>query len=120
MITMSTFVQNEGSIAAAVRWIESMLMGSFATSIAILAIAIVGFGMLWGRFDLRSAGRIALGAFILFGAPLIAHQMASSLRGGEASAPDYAQQASIPAAPDVPKNAPANDPYAGASVPQLQ
>ena len=112
--------QHEESIVKAVGWIESMLLGSTATTVAILAVAILGLGMLWGRFDMRGAGRIALGAFILFGAPLIAYQMTNSLRGGEPPSPDYARQAAVPAAPDLPKNAPANDPYAGASVPQLQ
>ena len=112
--------KHDGAITKAVSWIETTLLGSIATSIAILVVAILGFGMLWGRLDLRSAVRIALGAFILFGAPLIAYELTSSARNGEAAAPDLAQQATIPAAPDVPKNAPANDPYAGASVPQLQ
>lgn len=119
--TVSNLDQHEATIPTAVRWIESMLLGSIATSIAILAVAILTFGMLWGRFDLRAAGRIALGAFILFEAPLIAYQMAASLRGGQVAAPTLAQQTlPVSAAPQIPKNAPVNDPYAGAAVPQLQ
>jgi type IV secretion system protein VirB2 len=112
---------NEGAITAAVAWIESMLLGPAATSIAILAVAILGIGMLWGRFDLRAAGRVALGAFILFGAPLIAYQMLGTLRGSEVAAPGVGQyRPPIAAAPQMPRNAPAQDPYAGAAVPQLQ
>jgi type IV secretion system protein VirB2 len=113
--------QYDGAIPAAVSWVEAALTGSAATSIAILAVATLGLGMLWGRFDLRSAGRVTLGVFILFGAPLMAYQMTGSLRGGGASAPDFARdQVPVQAAPQMPKNAPVNDPYAGAAVPQLQ
>jgi type IV secretory pathway VirB2 component (pilin) len=113
--------QSAGAMPAAVGWIEQALLGPAATSIAILAVAVLGFGMLWGHSDVRVAGRVTLGAFILFGAPLIAYQMASSLRGGEVAAPYVAQQTlPILAAPPMPKNVPAQDPYAGAAVPQLQ
>lgn len=96
-------------------------MGSAATSVAILAVATLGLGMLWGRFDLRSAGRVGLGAFILFGAPLMAYQLAAILRGSGTPAPVMVrQEASVQTAPQIPKNAPVNDPYAGAAVPQFQ
>lgn len=52
--------QNAGAIPAAVGWIEQALLGPAATSVAILAVAVIGFGMLWGRADLRAAGRAAL------------------------------------------------------------
>jgi type IV secretion system protein VirB2 len=113
--------QSAGAIPAAIGWIEQALLGPAATSIAILAVAALGLGMLWGRFDLRTAARAVLGAFILFGAPLIAYQMSSSLRGGEVAAPSLGQATpSVAVAPQMPKNAPAQDPYAGAAVPQLQ
>lgn len=113
--------QNAGAIPAAIGWIEQALLGPAATSIAILAVAALGLGMLWGRFDLRTAARAVLGAFILFGAPLIAYQMAGTLRGGEVAAPSLGQATPpVAAAPQMPKNAPAQDPYAGAAVPQLQ
>lgn len=113
--------QNAQTLPMAVNWIERTLLGSAATSIAVLAVAVVGFGMLWGRFDVRAAGRAALGAFILFGAPLIAYQLSNGLRSRQEIAPTLAQPLPlIPAAPQMPKNAPVNDPYAGAAVPQLQ
>jgi type IV secretion system protein VirB2 len=119
--TISLGDQNAGAIPSVISWIEQALLGPAATSIAILAVAVLGFGMLWGRVDLRAAGRAILGAFILFGAPLIAYQMSIALRGGEVAAPNVAQQVpSISTAPQMPKNAPAQDPYAGAAVPQLQ
>ena len=105
----------------AVCWIEGTLLGSAATSIAVLAVVILGFGILWGRFNVRAARRVALGAFILFDAHLIAYQLSNSLRSNEVIAPILAQPlTTVPAARRMPKNAPVNDPYAGAAVPQLQ
>ena len=123
MLLLSTSVvhAHEGAIPSAVSWTQSTLLGSAATSVAILAVAILGIGMLWGRFDLQGAARMVLGAFFLFGAPVIAYQITASVRGGEVAAPDIVQQAApLPSAPAIPKNAPAQDPYAGASVPQLR
>jgi type IV secretory pathway VirB2 component (pilin) len=123
MILFATSISgsSEGTLVTAISWIESMLLGSAATSIAVLAVAMLGAGMLWGHLDLRAAARISLGAFILFGAPLIAYQMTTSLRGSPViiSDTDLAAPPSLPA-PQMPKNAPVQDPYAGASVPQLQ
>ena len=112
--------QNDGAVAAAVKWVADGLLGPAATSIAILAIAAVGLAMLWGGFDLRSAGKTVLGAFILFGAPLIAYELMQSLAARDIAIPEVAQAAPAAPPPSVPKNAPANDPYAGAAVPQLQ
>ena len=121
LLPASVVLQHEGAIPTAVSWIQSTLLGSAATSVAILAVAILGIGMLWGRFELRGAARVVLGAFFLFGAPLVAYQITASARGGEADAPDIVpQSAPLPPAPPIPKNAPVQDPYAGAAVPQLQ
>jgi type IV secretory pathway VirB2 component (pilin) len=118
---LSVSSQHDGAIPAATSWVEAALTGSVATSVAILAVAALGIGMLWGRVDLRSVARVTLGAFILFGAPLLAYQLTFGLRGGGAATPDMAvPEAPISAAPAIPKNAPVNDPYAGAAVPQLQ
>jgi type IV secretion system protein VirB2 len=113
--------QNTGAIPTAIGWMEQALLGSAATSVAILAVAVLGFGMLWGHVDMRAVARLALGAFILFGAPLIAYQLTNNLRGdGEIARLPTQQSAQVSAAPTMPKNAPAQDPYAGAAVPQLQ
>lgn len=118
---MSIASRQGSAIPAAVSWIEAALLGSAATSIAVLTVAALGVGMLWGRLDLRAAARMALGAFILFGAPLIAYQMTNALRDTAAIAPYRADPSpAVAAPPRMPKNAPTQDPYAGASVPQLQ
>lgn len=111
----------EGSIPAAVNWIETALLGSVATSIAVIAIAALGVSMLWGNVNVRAAGRLVFGAFVLFGAPLLALQLSAALRTNDVIAPTY-DRGSVPAytSPAMPKNAPVQDPYAGAAVPQLQ
>ena len=112
---------DNSALAGAVHWIESSLTGSTATSIAVIALALSAIAMLQGRVDIGRLGKVALGAFILFGSPFLAGELVRSLSSRE---PINAQIASggpsISPAPTVPKNAPANDPYAGASVPQLQ
>ena len=121
LLSASVVHPHGGAIPTAVSWIEATLLGSAATSVAVLAIALLGMSMLWGRFDLRAAARVVLGAFFLFGAQLVAEQMMANMRGGEVAATDIVQQsAPLPPAPPIPKNAPAQDPYAGAAVPQLQ
>ena len=60
------------ALTSAIGWIEGLLIGPLATSIAVLAVAAVGFAMLTGRIDLRRAASVVLGCFLLFGAPLIA------------------------------------------------
>lgn len=60
-----------GPINAALGWIEGTLMGSLATTAAVIAVAVVGLMMLTGRIDWRRGLTVILGAFILFGAATI-------------------------------------------------
>ena len=121
LISPNISVQNDDALAVAVKWVESRLLGSIATSIAILAVATLGAALLWGRSDIRSGGRVVLGAYILFGAPVIVYELNHAPNARETARPDLApQMSSNPAAPAMPRNAPAHDPYAGAAVPQLQ
>lgn len=112
---------NDSALAGAVDWIESSLTGSVATSIAVIALALSAIAMLQGRVDIGRLGKVALGAFILFGSPFLASELVRSLSSRD---PIDAQIASAGPSllppPTIPKNAPVNDPYAGASVPQLQ
>jgi type IV secretion system protein VirB2 len=61
------------------------LLGSVATGIAVLAVAFVGFGLLGGRLNWRTGARVVMGVFILFGAPMIAQELMSLARDGDAS-----------------------------------
>ena len=58
-------------LVAAISWLQDVLLGTAATSIAVIAIAAIGFGMLTGRVNIRHGATVILGCFILFGAASI-------------------------------------------------
>ena len=109
-------------LVAAIAWLQDVLLGTVATSIAVIAIAAIGFGMLTGRVNIRHGATVILGCFILFGASTIV----SGLRYAASGAGGYAPPPVIVVAPPPPApsqrvqptGVPAPyDPYAGASVP---
>ena len=55
----------------AVTWIQDTLMGKVATTVAVIAVAAVGFMMLTGRMNWRYGATVIIGVFILFGAATI-------------------------------------------------
>lgn len=109
------------ALVAAVSWLQDVLLGTVATSIAVIAIAAIGFGMLTGRVNIRHGATVILGCFILFGASTIV----SGLRYAAGGAGDYAPSPVVvvaPPPPPQPRPQPTGvpapyDPYAGASVP---
>ncbi|HVQ06919.1 MAG TPA: TrbC/VirB2 family protein [Allosphingosinicella sp.] len=103
-------------LGAAVGWLQATLLGTLATTIAIIAIACVGLMMLSGRVNIRYGLTVIAGSFVLFGATTIVagiqSMVGTDLAGGYTPPPPAAPPAALPALP------PANpDPYAGASVP---
>lgn len=60
-----------GVILGAVNWLQGTLLGTVATVVAVIAIAMVGFGMLTGRINWRYGAVVILGCFIIFGAASI-------------------------------------------------
>lgn len=60
-----------GPIVAALGWLRDTLLGQVATSVAVIAVAMVGFLMLTGRMDWRFGATVIVGCFILFGAAAI-------------------------------------------------
>ena len=62
------------SIVTAVVWLQDILLGPVATSIAVLAVAAIDFGMLTGRIDIRHCVTVVMGCFTLFGALSIVAQ----------------------------------------------
>lgn len=48
-------------IGSALGWIQGTFLGTFATAVAVLAIASIGFLMLSGRVDVRRSARVVLG-----------------------------------------------------------
>lgn len=70
-----------GPIVAAVGWIQGTLLGTVATVIAVIAVAVVGFMMLTGRMNWRYGATVILGCFILFGAASIVAGIQSASGG---------------------------------------
>jgi type IV secretion system protein VirB2 len=63
--------QGSGPILGAVNWVQGTLLGNVATSVAVIAVAVVGFMMLTGRMNWKHGITVILGCFILFGATAI-------------------------------------------------
>ena len=111
------------AVVAAMRWVEGILLGPVATSVAVIGVAAVGLMMLSGRIDVRRAACVILGCFILFGAPGIAAGLQALAGGGPApdssppvfAAPPYEPPPLPPPPPPPPPRNP--DPYAGAALP---
>jgi type IV secretory pathway VirB2 component (pilin) len=108
-------------LVAAISWLQDVLLGTVATSIAVIAIAAIGFGMLTGRVNIRHGATVVLGCFILFGASTIVNGLryAAGGVGVYNSPPVIVTEPSSQSPPRIqPTRAPAPyDPYAGASVP---
>jgi len=108
--------------ASAVDWLSATILGSLASTIAVLAVASIGFLLLAGRVDVRRAMQVVLGCFILFGASTIADGIVGvvngpgELRVAEAplSPPTPVYPPTVPSAQGTPS---AFDPYAGAALP---
>jgi type IV secretory pathway VirB2 component (pilin) len=102
-------------IVAAVLWLQGTLLGTIATTIAVVAVSWVGFMMLAGRVNLRYGLTVIAGCFILFGASSIAAGIQSLAGSGPEAIPYTSPPPTLPSPPPAP---PGNrDPYAGASVP---
>lgn len=86
------------SITSATGWISNALLGSFATSITVIAIATMGLLLLLGLIDIRRAARLVVGCFIILGASAIAQGILGVFPGGAAGA-DVAQTSPQPATP---------------------
>ncbi|HYI46893.1 MAG TPA: TrbC/VirB2 family protein [Allosphingosinicella sp.] len=105
-------------IVAALWWLQATLLGTIATTIAIIAVSSVGLMMLSGRVNIRYGLTVIAGSFILFGASTIAAGIQASMAGAGLGAAPYVPPPQAPAPPALPPPPPANpDPYAGASVP---
>jgi type IV secretion system protein VirB2 len=63
--------QGSGPIVSALGWLQGTLLGNVATSVAVIAVAMVGFMMLTGRLNWRVGATVIIGCFILFGSAAI-------------------------------------------------
>ena len=106
-------------LVAAVAWLQATLLGTLATTVAVIAIACVGLMMLTGRVNIRYGLTVIAGSFILFGATTIVAGLRSSMAGAGVVAVQQAPPPPVAPPPALPPLPPANtDPYAGASVPE--
>jgi type IV secretory pathway VirB2 component (pilin) len=109
-------------LVAAISWLQDVLLGTVATSIAVIAVAAIGFGMLTGRVNIRHGATVVLGCFILFGASTIVNGLRYAANGVGVYDPPPPAIVAAPPPPPAPRVQPTRppapyDPYAGASVP---
>jgi type IV secretion system protein VirB2 len=103
------------ALAEASEWTRGVLGGSIATSLCVIAVAILGLLLLTGRLRVRRSIEVVLGSFLLLGAGLLATQL-EQLAGGIAVGEAGREQIIVPESTPTPPP-PANyDPYAGASL----
>lgn len=97
-------------------WVIGTLSGPIATSLCVIAVAVLGMMMLTGRIPVRQGLQVVLGCFLLLGASTVAaglQEFGDSARANSGEAvivPDdgLAQRRPLPPA--------RYDPYAGASL----
>lgn len=70
-LSQAALAQSANPILGAAIWVQDLLMGPVATTVAVIAVAMVGFMMLTGRMNWKHGAVVILGLFILFGAPHI-------------------------------------------------
>lgn len=109
------------ALLAAARWLEVLVQGPAATTLAVLAIAATGLMMLTGRLPARRGLVVTLGCFVLFGAPALARGVmgaATTVADAEPVAVPQPAAFTAPVFSPPPPPAPpaAADPYAGASI----
>jgi type IV secretion system protein VirB2 len=111
-------------IVSAVQWLQGTLLGTVATTVAIVAVATAGMMMLTGRIDWRRGMSVVIGCFILFGASSIV----AGFRSYAAAPAEFAPIPTTPP-PTLPTTVPLRqsveaasrspamvDPYAGAAA----
>lgn len=71
---------NQGGdpITSALLWMQGILLGPIATTVAVMAVAGVGFMMLTGRMNWRYGATVIIGVFIIFGAPRLVATIAGT------------------------------------------
>lgn len=71
-----------GVLINAVNWLQGTLLGTIATTVAVIAVAAVGFMMLTGRINWRYGAVVIMGCFVLFGAGSIVAGIRAAAVGG--------------------------------------
>ncbi len=112
---MAGSTPTSSAFLGAVHWIEQILLGSIATSVAILAIAVLGLLMLSGRLPFKRGATVVVGCFILFSASTVASGLLAAIGDGTQGEPIAATVPAPAYLPASPRPMP-RDPNAGASV----
>lgn len=74
LVPSAAFAQDpagSGPINGAFNWMQQTMLGTVATTVAVMAVAAVGFMMLTGRVNWRFGATVIIGVFIIFGAASI-------------------------------------------------
>ena len=58
-------------LLASLDWVKNTLLGNLATTAAVIAVAVIGYLMLTGRFEWRRGLVVLVGIFVIFGAVTI-------------------------------------------------
>jgi type IV secretion system protein VirB2 len=102
-------------MTSATDWLTRALSGNLAISLCVIAVTFVGLMLMTGRLAVRDGLRVALGCFVLLGAPVIAAGLRTA---ADATWPGSTPHEPLPeSSPQPPPLPPASyDPYAGASL----
>lgn len=103
------------ALISAVLWLQGTVLGTVATTVAVIAVASVGFLMLAGRMDWRRGATVVVGCFVLFGATSIVAGIQGVAGNGVETPAIPVYVIPLPAARPAPVPTPYN-PYVGASV----
>lgn len=104
MIEPNSIGQGFSASIDGVQWLQALLLGPIATSVAVICVAGLGYRLLLGRIPTRRAATVTLGCVILFGAPTIA----AALRN--LAAVDPVSEAPLWPAPSPPMTVPPQEP----------
>lgn len=85
-----------------------------ATALCVIGVALLGFAMLTGRFQVRKVFGVVIGCFLVLGAPSVASSLVSLITPSQAAA-----NTSLPPPPLLPEaredlQPATKDPYSGA------
>lgn len=105
-----------GSLLGAIDWISGTMVGPVATSLAILAVAMIGILLLAGRLAMRQGVLVVVGCSVLFSASTIAQGIVTHTAPPALVFDHTVVDDAPPAQPSRPPPKP-YDPYAGAAVP---
>ena len=102
-------------IGNSANWLTTVLLDELAIALCIIAVAIIGLLLMTGRLAIRRGAMVALGCFIVLGAPILASAFVNVAETGRTS--DGYRSAPPVTGEPVRSLPPAGyDPYAGASM----